>query len=70
MPTLQSDGQAFMLPTAPDDAALMGIAPGSPALHVHISGRSFGRLPISFQIMVVPPTRYGMRLDFNPPGGA
>lgn len=68
-PTLQSDGLAFLRPVEFDDARVMGIEPGTPAMHVHITGRSVGRVPITFQLMVVPPTAYGLKLDFNPPGG-
>lgn len=68
-PTLQSDGLAFLHPAGKDDARVMGVEAGSPALHVHITGRSVGRVPITFQLMVVPPTRFGLKLDFNPPGG-
>jgi DNA-binding GntR family transcriptional regulator len=67
-PTLASEGLAFLVPAGRDDAALMGVAPGTPGLQVHITGRSFGRLPITFQVMSVPATRYALKLDFNPPG--
>jgi hypothetical protein len=50
-----------------NNAALMGVPPDTPGLQVHIFGRSFGRVPITFQCMLVPPTRYCLKLDFNPP---
>jgi DNA-binding GntR family transcriptional regulator len=68
-PTLQSDGLAYLRPAGKDDARVMGIAAATPCMHVHITGRSVGRVPITFQLMVVPPTAYGLKLDFNPPGG-
>ncbi|CAA9427924.1 MAG: hypothetical protein AVDCRST_MAG51-2449 [uncultured Ramlibacter sp.] len=66
-PTLQSEGLAFLVAADPEDAVLMGVRPGTPGLQVHITGRSFGRLPITFQLMSVPPTRFALKLDFNPP---
>jgi DNA-binding GntR family transcriptional regulator len=66
-PTLQSDGLAFLRPCGDDDAGVIGIAPGTPCLHMHITGRSVGRVPITFQLMVVPPTDHALKLDFNPP---
>jgi GntR family transcriptional regulator len=66
-PTLQSDGLAFVRPIPREDAQLMQVTPGSTGLQVHITGRTFGRVPISFQVMSVPQTRYALKLDFNPP---
>ena len=66
-PTLQSDGLAHMAPLEAEDATVMGVAPGTMGLHVRITGRSFGRTPITFQRMHVPPTPYALKLDFNPP---
>jgi DNA-binding GntR family transcriptional regulator len=66
-PTLHSDGLAFLCPADPQDAALIGVQPGSTVLQVHITGRSIGRIPITYQLMTVPPTRYALKLDFNPP---
>lgn len=67
-PTLYSEGFATVVTFDRDDTGLMGIAPGTAGLQVHITGRSFGRAPITFQRMTVPPTRYALKLDFNPPG--
>lgn len=67
-PTLYSDGLAFLREADPQDAALMDVKPRTSVLQVHITGRSVGRLPISFQVMSVPPTRHALKLDFNPPG--
>lgn len=66
-PTLQSDGFANMAPIDADDARLMGVAPGTLGLQVRITTRSFGRQPISFQRMLVPPTPYALKFDFSPP---
>lgn len=66
-PTLQSDGLARMAPLDAADARLMCVAPGTMGLRVDITGRSFGRQPITFQHMHVPPTPYALRFDFNPP---
>jgi DNA-binding GntR family transcriptional regulator len=67
-PTLQSDGVAHVAAIEAHDAALVGVRAGAVGLQVTIIGRSFGRMPITWQRMVVPPTRYGLKLDFNPPG--
>jgi DNA-binding GntR family transcriptional regulator len=67
-PTLQSDGLACMAALDAADALLMGVTPGTMGLRVDITGRSFGRQPITFQHMVVPPTPYALKFDFNPPG--
>lgn len=67
-PTLESDGLARMVPLDPEDAVLMGVAPHTVGLQVHITGRSFGREPFTFQRISVPPTIYSLKLDFNPPG--
>lgn len=73
-PTLHSEGLGTLVTLDADDAVLMGIVPGTAGLQVHIVGRSFGGVPITFQRMTVPPTRYALKLDFNPPdarsGGA
>jgi hypothetical protein len=65
-PTLQSEGLAMLVALSAEDAALMEIAAPSLGLQVHITGRSFGRVPVTFQRMVVPPTRYALKLDFLP----
>ncbi len=69
-PTLHSEGLAWGAQLDAEDAALMGLPPRTFGLEVHIIGRSFGRVPISFQRMSVPPTPYALKLDFNPPGPA
>jgi DNA-binding GntR family transcriptional regulator len=69
-PTLQSEGQAHVVQIGSEDAQVIGIAPRTWGLRIDIVGRSFGRAPITFQQMVVPPTRYGLKLDFYPPGPA
>jgi hypothetical protein len=69
-PTLHSEGLAFLREAEPADAALMGVDPLATALQVHITGRSLGRVPITFQLMAVPQTPYALKLDFNPPGTA
>jgi GntR family transcriptional regulator len=65
-PTLSAEGLARVVKLAPEDAKLMGLAARSCALQVDIVARSFGRVPITFQCMVVPPTEYGLVLDFAP----
>jgi len=69
-PTLASEGLAHVVPVAAEDAKIIGVAPRSCGLQVDIVGRSFGRTAITFQRMIVPPTPYGMKLDFSPPGRA
>ncbi len=66
-PTLHSDGLAFLREMPAQDAALAGVQAGTLGLQVHITGRSVGRVPITFQVMSVPPTHYALKLDFNPP---
>lgn len=68
-PTLHSDGLAFLRKAEAEDAALMDVKPRTTVLQVHITGRSVGRLPITFQLMSVPPTRFALKLEFNPPTG-
>lgn len=68
-PTLHSEGLATMVSFDAETAAIMGVPAHSFGLEVHIVCRSFGREPISFQRMSVPPTAYALKLDFNP-GGA
>lgn len=67
-PTLHSEGLASVVEFDAADAALMGIAPRTKGLQVVITGRSFGRTPITFQQMCVPSSTYALKLDFNPPG--
>jgi GntR family transcriptional regulator len=69
-PTLQSDGLSFVRAIPADDARLMNVQAGTVGMEIHIVGRSFGRAPITFQLMRVPPTRYALQLDFQPPGQA
>jgi DNA-binding GntR family transcriptional regulator len=66
-PTLHSEGLARMARLGHEDAMLIGITPGTWGLQIHITCRSFGRVPISFQRVSVPPTIYALKLDFNPP---
>jgi DNA-binding GntR family transcriptional regulator len=66
-PTLHSDGLAFVRAIGSDDARLMRTKPGIAGLQVHITARTLGRVPISFQVMSVPQTKYALKLDFNPP---
>jgi DNA-binding GntR family transcriptional regulator len=64
-PTLTSEGVAHLIELSVGDAQELGLAAGASALQVNIVGRTFGRVPIFFQRMLVPPTRYGLKLDFN-----
>ncbi len=66
-PTLHSDGAANVVTCLPADARLLKLAPGTSGMQVHIRTYSFGRAPITWQRMFVPPTEYGLKLDFNPP---
>ena len=66
-PTLHSEGLASIADFDSEDAALAAVAPGTVGLQLNIIGRSFGRVPITFQQMSVPPTPYALKLDFNPP---
>lgn len=68
-PTLTAEGLAHVGPIDADDAKVIGVAPGTHGLQVDIVGRSFGRVAITFQRMIVPPTLYRIKLDFNPPDG-
>ncbi|HEY1796030.1 MAG TPA: GntR family transcriptional regulator [Stellaceae bacterium] len=68
-PTLSAEGVAVMVPLEAEDAAVVGAAPSTIGLQIDIVGRSFGRAPITFQRMIVPPSPYGLKLDFNPPDG-
>lgn len=69
-PTLHSDGLAFVRPAQAQDAALIDVPARTAVLQVHITCRSVGRQPITFQVMSVPPTRFALKLDFNPPVAA
>lgn len=69
-PTLTAEGLARVIKVGPDDAKIMGLATHSCGLQVDIVAKSFGRSAISFQSMLVPPTEYGLVLDFTPIEGA
>jgi len=66
-PTLHSEGLATVAPLNAEDAALVGLAANTPGLQIDIVGRSFGRAPVTFQRVAIPPTRWALKLDFNPP---
>ena len=66
-PTLHSEGLARVIEFEPAVAAAMNVAARSHGMEIRIVGRSFGRVPITFQRMFVPPTPYSLKLDFNPP---
>jgi len=68
-PTLAANGLARVVALAAEDAKVMGLAPRACGLQVDIVGRSFGRVAITFQRMLVPPTEYGLVLDFAPTDG-
>ena len=65
-PTLRSDGVAHVVEASADDAKLLRIERGC-GLQLQIIGYSFGKAPITFQRVFVPPTAHGLRLDFAPP---
>ena len=67
-PTLRSEGYASVVSLDADEAAALDLPARTPGLQVNIVSRSFGPATISFQRMLVPPTRYALKLDFNPPG--
>jgi DNA-binding GntR family transcriptional regulator len=67
-PTLHSEGLARVAMLDREDTRLMNVAAGTTGLQVNILSRSFGRVPITFQLMSVPPTPWALKLDFNPPG--
>ncbi len=66
-PTLSATGTAHVVPVDVDDAPVIGQKKGACALRLHIVARSFGREAITFQRMVVPPTGFGLMLNFSPP---
>ncbi len=66
-PTFTATGIAHVVPIDVEDATAIGVSKGSCVLRVHIVGRSFGREPITFQRMVVPPVSSGLILNFLPP---
>ena len=67
-PTLHSEGIGNVVEFVSEDAALMGLPARSVGLQIHITGRSLGRMPITFLQMSVSPTLYGLKIDFNRPG--
>ena len=67
-PTLQSDGLCHVAPIQGADAEVVQVPDGTVGLRLGIVTRSFGREPITWQRVMIPPTRYGLKLDFNPPG--
>lgn len=66
-PTLHADGLARVVRCTSQDARLLKLPLGGPGLEVQICARTYGREAISWQRMFVPPTEYGLRLDFHPP---
>lgn len=68
-PTLSAEGVALIVPLEAEDAGVIGVTSSTTGLQIDIVGRSFGRAPITFQRMIVPPSPYGLKLDFNPPDG-
>ena len=69
-PTLHSEGVARVVALSAADCRVMGVAKGAWGLEIHIVSRSFGRVPITWQRMVVPPAPQGLKLDFHPPGSS
>jgi DNA-binding GntR family transcriptional regulator len=66
-PTLQAEGLATVINLLPEDAELIGRPALGAALQLLITGYSFGRVPITYQRVVVPANDCAMKLDFNPP---
>lgn len=66
-PTLSSDGLAHVIQISTEDAKVIGVPRQTYGLQVDIVGRTFGRVPITFQQMIVPPAPCGLMLDFKPP---
>jgi DNA-binding GntR family transcriptional regulator len=67
-PTLQSQGLAHVVRLDKQTAEIIGVASGVAGIQLDVTGRSFGRIPITFQRISVPQTSYALKLDFNPPG--
>jgi DNA-binding GntR family transcriptional regulator len=67
-PTLHSEGLATVAALEAEDAALVGVRPATVGLRIDIVGRSFGHEPFTYQRVAIPPTRWALKLDFNPPG--
>lgn len=68
-PTLAASGTAKVAAITPECARLVGVARGTTCMQIDIVARSLGNVPITFQRMIVPPTDYGLKLDFTPPDG-
>jgi GntR family transcriptional regulator len=66
-PTLAAQGRAWTRPIAPRIGRLLGLPAGSWGMEIHITGYSLGHRPITFQVMVVPPTDHPMRIDYSAP---
>jgi len=66
-PTLRSEGFATMVPLSLEDAAQLSIPAGTFGMQLDIVGHSFGHVPITFQRVLVPPTRFALKLDFFAP---
>ena len=66
-PTLSASGVAQVVAIGRDDADIIGVARDTMGLQIDIVGRSFGRTPVTFQRMIVPPTAHGLKLDFPRP---
>jgi DNA-binding GntR family transcriptional regulator len=66
-PTLHSEGHATVITLDAGDAALVDVAPRTVGLRIDIVGHSFGREPVTYQRVSIPPTRWALKLDFNPP---
>jgi DNA-binding GntR family transcriptional regulator len=67
-PTLHSEGLATVATLDAEDAALIAVPGGTAGLQIDIVGRSFGHEPVTYQRVAIPPTRWALKLDFNPPG--
>lgn len=66
-PTFYAQGflKAVSLPAA--DARLLGVAAGSPGMHVDIVATGLGHAPLSFQRVQIPATDYVLKVDFYSP---
>lgn len=67
-PTLYSEGLARAGLLSREDTTLIGVPQRTHGLLMQVTGLTFGYQPITFQVINVPPTLYGLKLDFNPPG--
>jgi DNA-binding GntR family transcriptional regulator len=66
-PTLHSEGLATIAALEAQDATLVAVEPGTAGLRIDIVGRSFGHESVTYQRVAIPPTRWALKLDFNPP---